>query len=81
MKPRVTFYTRAGCCLCENAKAVIARARERADFDYDEFDIDSDPALRSRFNDEVPVTAINGAPAFRYGLDLETFLKKLAERR
>ena len=46
MKPQVTLYTRAGCCLCDDAKQVIAAARARADFDYAEIDIDSDPELR-----------------------------------
>jgi glutaredoxin len=36
MKPQVTLYTRAGCCLCDDAKKVIADARQHADFDYTE---------------------------------------------
>jgi N-acetylglucosamine malate deacetylase 1 len=59
MKPRVTLYTRVGCCLCEEAKKVLAEARRRADFDYEELDIDLDPELLRRYNDEVPVIAIN----------------------
>jgi len=46
MKPRVTLYTRAGCHLCEEAKRVIEAARWRADFDYEEVDIDHDADLR-----------------------------------
>ena len=34
-------------------------ARRRADFDYEECDIDADPELRRLYNDEVPVIAIN----------------------
>ena len=30
MKPEVVLYTRAGCCLCDEAKQVIAAARLRA---------------------------------------------------
>ena len=59
MKPRVTLYTRAGCCLCDEAKVVLADARRRADFDYEELDIDRDPELLRRYHDEVPVVAIN----------------------
>jgi len=66
MKPRVTLYTRAGCCLCDEAKQVLAQARRRADFDYEELDIDLDPDLRRRYNDEVPVVAINRVKAFKY---------------
>ncbi|HUB82264.1 MAG TPA: glutaredoxin family protein [Bryobacteraceae bacterium] len=80
MKPLVTLYTRAGCCLCDEAKRVLADARRRADFDYQEFDIDGDPELRSRYNDEVPVIAINQVKAFKYKVTRDEFLKKLAAR-
>jgi glutaredoxin len=81
VKPRVTLYTRAGCCLCDEAKLVLADARRRADFDYQEFDIDLDPELRRRYNDEVPVIAINQVKAFKYKVDRDEFLKKLAARQ
>jgi len=80
MKPKVTLYTRTGCCLCDEAKHTLAAARRRADFDYEEVDIDTDAALLSRYNDEVPVIAINGAKAFKYRVDIREFLKKLAAR-
>jgi glutaredoxin len=81
MKPLVTLYTRAGCCLCDDAKRVLAEARSRADFDYQELDIDGDPELRHLYNDEVPVIAIDGVKAFKYRVDSKEFLKKLAARR
>jgi glutaredoxin len=80
MIPKVTLYTRAGCCLCDDAKAVLVDARKRTAFDYEEVDIDRDPELVARYNDEVPVIAINGAKAFKYRLDMREFLKKLAAR-
>ena len=80
MKPHVTLYTRAGCCLCDEAKVVLADARRRADFDYEELDIDGDPELRRRYHDEVPVVAINHVKAFKYRVDRDEFLKKLAAR-
>jgi len=80
MKPLVTLYTRAGCCLCDEAKRVLERARGRAAFDYEERDIDGDPELLRRYNDEVPVVAINGVKAFKYKVDMKEFLKKLAAR-
>jgi glutaredoxin len=80
MKPRVTLYTRAGCCLCDDAKRVLIEARGRAGFDYEEFDIDRDPVLQRLYNDEVPVIAIDSVKAFKYRVDLDEFLKKLAAR-
>ena len=77
---RVTLYTRNRCCLCDDAKAVLTAARAKAQFDYEEVDIDLDPELVRRYNDEVPVIAIDGVKAFKYRLDMKEFLKKLAAR-
>ncbi len=78
MKAQVTLYTRAGCCLCDVAKEVIAGARRRADFDYCEIDIDGDADLVRLYDVEVPVVTINGRKAFKYKVDMNEFLKKLA---
>ena len=80
MKPLVTLYTRAGCCLCDDAKKVLQEARGRAAFDYEELDIDRDEELRRLYNDEVPVIAINRVKAFKYRITMNEFLKKLAAR-
>jgi len=80
MKPQVTLYTRAGCCLCDEAKRVLLAARARVDFDYQEIDIDQDSELQRRYNDEVPVIAINSVKAFKYKVETKEFLKKLAAR-
>ena len=59
---------------------VLQQARQRMDFDYEELDIDADPGLRRLYNDEVPVIAINRVKAFKYKVDMQEFLKKLAAR-
>ena len=78
MKPQVTLYTRAGCCLCEDAKQVIAAARRQVDFDYTEIDIDGDPDLVRLYGHEVPVITIDRRKAFKYKVNLNDLLKKLA---
>ena len=77
---KVTLYTRAGCCLCDEAKRVLEQARERAPFTLEEIDIDSDAELRRLYNEEAPVIAIDGRKAFKYHLEVREFLKKLAAR-
>jgi glutaredoxin len=67
--------------LCEDAKRVIEAARESAGFDYEEVDVDADAELRRRYNDEVPVIAINGVKAFKYRVDPRELLKKLEARQ
>jgi len=79
-RPKVTLYTRAGCCLCDDAKHVLDAARKRAGFDLEEVDIDSDHDLRRLYNDEVPVIAINGRKAFKYKVTEPELLRKLQAR-
>jgi len=78
MKPQVTLYTRAGCCLCDDAKQVISSARQSADFDYAEIDIDGDQDLVRLYGHEVPVITINRRKAFKFQVNIHDFLKKLA---
>jgi glutaredoxin len=77
---KVTLYTRGGCHLCDEAKQAIESARRRTAFDYEEFDIDSDPRLRQLYNEEVPVIAIDGKKAFKYRVTAGDLLQKLAAR-
>ena len=78
--PKLTLYTRKGCCLCEDAKRVLESARKSASFELEEVDIDRDAGLRRIYNDEIPVIAINGSKAFKYRVTVEELLKKLAAR-
>jgi glutaredoxin len=57
---RVTLYTRPGCHLCDDARAVIERVCAELGESYDEFDIDADEALQRRYGEEVPVTLVDG---------------------
>ncbi len=77
---KVTLYTRAGCCLCDEAKQVLAAARRRASFDLEEIDIDRHTEWLPLYNDEVPVIAIDGRKAFKYHVGMDEFLKRLAAR-
>ena len=60
MSARVTFYTRTGCHLCEEARIVVERVCAAAGTAYDEIDVDTDPTLRERFGEMVPVTFVDG---------------------
>jgi glutaredoxin len=59
-EPRVTFYSRVGCHLCDDARAVVARVCADLGESFVEVDVDSDPALEDRFGEEVPVTFVDG---------------------
>jgi len=58
--PRVTLYSRPGCHLCDQARAVVEQVCADLGERYVELDIDQDEQLRERFTDEVPVTFVDG---------------------
>jgi len=61
----VIVYTRRGCCLCDEAMAVL----RHHGLTVEETDIDIDPLLRERYNDCVPVVFIDGQERFRGRVD------------
>ena len=78
----VVLYTRAGCHLCDQVKATLARLEKRGglSFVWQEVDVDSDPELQQKFNHEVPVVFIDGKKAFKYRMDERDFLRALVAR-
>ena len=76
----VILYSRKGCHLCEAVKESLERLVHRSAFTWREVDIDQDQELRQKYTEEVPVVFINGRKAFKYSMDEEEFLKKLAAR-
>jgi glutaredoxin len=79
---QVVLYTRAGCHLCDEVKATLTRLEQRGGlaFKWKEVDIDSDPDLHQKYNEEVPVVFIDGKKAFKYRMDEGDFLRALAAR-
>lgn len=60
MTARITLYSRAGCHLCEIARGVIEQVCAELGEDYVEIDIDGDPGLLDRYDEEIPVTLVDG---------------------
>lgn len=75
---KVTLYTRKGCHLCEVVKESLVKLSRRGGFTWDEFDVDSDPDLKRKYNDEVPVVFIDGHKAFKYHMNEQDFLRRLS---
>jgi len=78
-EPRsVVVYSRKGCHLCEVVKESLAKLSRRGGFTWRVVDVDTDIELRRQFNDEVPVVFIDGRKAFKYHMNEQEFLRKLA---
>jgi glutaredoxin len=82
---RVRLLTRAGCHLCEEARAVVAQVCAEVGETYEEVDLDvageSDRALRRRYTDEVPVTFVDGAQHDYWRVDPARLRAALARPR
>jgi hypothetical protein len=63
---RATIYSRPGCHLCDEMKAIVARVAASIPMQIEEVDISSDPALEERYGLEIPVLLLNGKKAAKY---------------
>jgi glutaredoxin len=76
----VTLYSRPGCHLCEEARAVLDRLRETTAFEIDEIDIEADDVLHARYLERIPVVAIDGEELFDYTIDEEALIRRILYR-
>ena len=65
----VVLYGRDGCCLCDEARAVLSRVRARRAFAFLERDIEDDAALLRAYLERIPVVTIDGVEAFELFVD------------
>jgi len=74
----VVLYGREGCCLCDEARAVLARVRAKRPFALEELDIDRHHALLRDYLERIPVVTVDGVEAFALFVD-EAELERLIE--
>jgi glutaredoxin-like protein DUF836 len=73
----VVLYGREGCCLCDDAREIVLRVRERRPFAFEERDIDGDDALLRAYLERIPVVTIDGVEAFELFVDESEMLRRL----
>jgi hypothetical protein len=78
---RVTLYSKPGCHLCDDARAVIERVCADLAESYDEISILDDPALLERYAEEIPVTLVDGKQHDFWRVDEGRLRAALATRR
>ena len=59
---RLVLYSRPGCHLCDDARAVLLEVGEP----FEEIDIDADDALLLAYLERIPVVALDGVELFEY---------------
>jgi hypothetical protein len=73
----VVLFGREGCCLCDEAREVLLRVRDRSPFVLREQDIDGDDALLRAYLERIPVVTIDGVEAFEFFVDESELLRRL----
>jgi glutaredoxin len=78
----LTLYSRPGCHLCDEMKAIVKRVARSATepITVEEIDISTDPALETRYGLEIPVLLIDGKKAAKFRVT-EGELTRLLESR
>jgi glutaredoxin len=78
--PRVvTLYTRPGCHLCEEAKALIKPMLGEFRATLREVNIDADAVLRERYGVDIPVIFIGARKAAKHRVDATKFRQQLKD--
>jgi hypothetical protein len=80
---QVALLAKPGCHLCDEMKAVLARATRGLPAEVREVDISTDPALEERHGQDIPVLLIDGRKAFKRRVSERELRKRLevADRR
>ena len=77
MTRNVTLYGKPGCCLCDEAKEVVAAVRAERQFELEEVDVSVDPALNHRYGERIPVVAVDGEELFEYAVEASELRRAL----
>ena len=79
----LTIYSRPGCHLCDDMKALVRRvvARSAEPIAVGEVDISTDPELEMRYGLEIPVLLLNGRKIAKYRVTEEALTRALSGLR
>src|SRR5688572_17704965 len=77
----LSLYSRPGCHLCNETKAVIARVARAVPLTLHEIEISRDRELEVRYGLEIPVLEIEGRKAAKYRITEEELTRLLKAGR
>jgi glutaredoxin len=76
----IILYSRPGCHLCDEMKAVVTRVALHTPIALTEIDITSDPDLEARYGIEIPVLMLEGKKVAKYRVTEEALRRMLASK-
>jgi glutaredoxin len=79
---RLTLYSRPGCHLCDDMKAIVERVARTSTPEptIEVIDISTNPELEALYGLEIPVLLVNGKKAAKYRVTEDELLRILKGR-
>jgi glutaredoxin len=77
----LTIYSRPGCHLCDEMKAVVSQVGRTVPFALTEVDISGDAELETLYGEEIPVLLIDGWKIAKYRISEEALRQALSSRQ
>jgi hypothetical protein len=77
----VTLYSRPGCHLCDDMKALVNRVARSIPLTLSVIDISTDPRLEDVYGQEIPVLVVDGRKAAKYRISESELTRVLNARR
>jgi len=75
----VEFYTKPGCCLCDDAREMLEDIAATVPYDLFEHDIRADRELFERYRYRIPVIVINNATVLEGRIDERDLRRALGQ--
>ena len=73
----LTLFSRPGCHLCDDMKALVHRVAQDIPLTLDLVDISTDSQLEARYGVEIPVLMVNGRKVAKYRITEEQLTRIL----
>lgn len=77
----VTFYTKAGCHLCENARELLEEIAQETPYALTEIDIRSDMAIFDTYRYRIPVIIIDQETLLEGRIDADELTRAFQQAR
>ncbi|MGE3706478.1 MAG: glutaredoxin family protein [Vicinamibacterales bacterium] len=78
VRASLLLYSRPGCHLCDEMKAVVDRIGRSIPLDLQVVDISGDPELERLYGLEIPVLLVNGRKVAKYRIEPDALRRALA---
>jgi thiol-disulfide isomerase/thioredoxin len=79
----LTIYSRPGCHLCRDMKALVDRVAQDTGMPVRiaEINVESDPELEARYGTQIPVLLVDGKKAAKYRVSERELMRILITRK